>query len=317
MQPTFTPVLAPMAGYTDLPLRRVCRKFGLHYGTTALIDAGALVHDNPDSASILRRGEEEEFLQVQLLGSIPSDIRRSVEILRDGPWHFDVLDFNMGCPVRKVLKRIAGAALMKDQELARECVEIIREVWPGQFTVKMRILDEEDPESTVELAQMLQGLGIDGLTIHGRLQRMIYSGPVHVKIIRAVREGLKIPVTANGGIFTLDDARRLSVETGCQRVMVARGVIGNPWIFRDLTTGTVESIHREERLDVMEYHLAEMVREYGERSAMILGRKIVSGYICGYGFPRELRGRVVKICTWQDFTELLAALKAAETPSNI
>ncbi|MCQ2397537.1 MAG: tRNA-dihydrouridine synthase, partial [Lentisphaeria bacterium] len=79
----FTPVLAPMAGYTDLPLRRVCRRYGLHYGTTALIDAGALVHGNPDSEAILHRGEEEEFLQVQLLGSIPSDIRRSVEILRD------------------------------------------------------------------------------------------------------------------------------------------------------------------------------------------------------------------------------------------
>lgn len=313
MRLPFTPVLAPMAGYTDLPLRRVCRKYGLYYGTTALIDAGALVHDNPDSESILRRGDEEEFLQVQLLGSIPSDIRRSVEILRDGAWHFDVLDFNMGCPVRKVLKRTAGAALMKAQELARVCVEIIRETWPGKFTVKMRILDEEDPESTVELAQMLEKLGVDGLTIHGRLQRMIYSGPVHTNIIRAVREGVGIPVTANGGIFSLEDARRLSEESGCERVMVARGVIGNPWIFRDLTKGVIEPISSEERLEVMEYHIAEMVREYGERSAMILGRKVISGYICGHGFPRELRARVVKICTWQDFTDLLKALKATET----
>ena len=304
-----TPILAPMAGYTDLPFRRVCRRYGLYYGTTALIDAGALVHGNPDNDSILRRGEEEEFLQVQLLGSIPEDLKLSAQILRDGSWHFDVLDFNMGCPVHKVLKRHAGAALMREAEHAAECVRVLRDQWPGKFTVKMRILDEEDPTPTVELAKMLQQLGVDGLAIHGRLARMVYSGPVHGNIIRAVREALSIPVTANGGIFHLTDAEKLSEATGCTRVMVARGAIGNPWIFRELTTGQRGEISHEERLEVMELHLAEMVREYGERAAMILGRKVICGYICGYGFPRELRARVVKVATWQDFQDLLHDLR--------
>ena len=285
--------LAPMAGYTDLPFRRVCRRYGLYYGTTALIDAGALVHGNPDNTAILHRGEEEEWLQVQLLGSIPTDIRTSTRILRDGPWHFDVLDFNMGCPVRKVAKRLAGAALMTQPVRALECLKEMRDNWPGVLTVKMRILKEDNPESTIRLAQQLEAIGVQGLAIHGRLARMVYSGPVHTEIIRAVRESVHIPVTANGGIFTLEDACELSEATGCSRVMVARGCIGVPWIFRDIATGTVLPVSREELLEVMTEHVDQMVQEYGEKSAMILSRKIISSYLSGRGFPHELRAQVV------------------------
>lgn len=300
-----------MAGYTDLPFRRVCRRNGLYFGTTALIDAGALVHGNPDSESILRRGEEEEFLQVQLLGSIPGDLRKSTCILREGPWHFDVLDFNMGCPVQKVLKRHAGAALMRDTALAEECVKAIRGEWPGRMTVKTRILDEEDPAPTVELARRLVSIGVDGLAIHGRLARKVYSGPVRGAVIRAVRDSVSVPVTANGGVFSYADACALSESSGCNRIMVARGALGNPWIFKELQEGRPVEVSREERLDTMELQLSEMVREYGEHGAMILGRKVVSGYICGHGFPRELRARVVKISTWEDFQNLLKELRAS------
>ena len=299
-----------MAGYTDLPLRRMCRKFGLKHGTTALIDAGALVHGNRGNAEILHRGEEEEWLQVQLLGSVPTDLRFAVKALRDGPWHFDALDFNMGCPVRKVLKRRAGAGLMKEPVQAVECLKVLRDLWPGTLTVKMRILKEDDPEPTAKLAEKLQSIGIQGLTIHGRLARMVYSGPVHTEIIRTVRERLRIPVTANGGIFTLEDARRLAEATGCERVMVARGCVGMPWIFRDIATGTVLPVSREELLEVLTDHLAQMVQEYGEKGAMILSRKVISSYLSGRGFPHELRAMVVKVATWQDFLELRAQLES-------
>ena len=299
-----------MAGYTDLPFRRVCRRYGLYYGTTALIDAGALVHGNPDNVAILHRGEEEEWLQVQLLGSIPTDIRTSTRILRDGPWHFDALNFNMGCPVRKVVKRLAGAALMNQPVRALECLKEMRDNWPGVLTVKMRILKEDTPEPTIQLAQQLEAIGVQGLAIHGRLARMLYSGPVHTQIIRAVRENVKIPVIANGGIFSLEDAQRLSKETGCERVMVARGTIGVPWIFRDIATGTILPVSQEELLDVMTEHVDQMVQEYGEKGAMILSRKIISSYLGGRGFPHELRAQVVNIATWQDFIALRSQLTA-------
>ena len=297
-----------MAGFTDLPFRRVARRYGLYYGTTALIDAGALVHGNPDNTAILHRGEEEEWLQVQLLGSIPTAIRTSTRILRDGPWHFDALDFNMGCPVRKVTKRLAGAALMQQPVRALECLKEMRDNWPGVLTAKMRILKEDDPEPTIRLAQQLEAIGVQGIAIHGRLARMLYAGPVQAHIIRAVRENVHIPVTANGGIFTLKDAQTLSEATGCERVMVARGAIGVPWIFRDIATGTVLPVSREELLETMTYHVEEMVREYGEKGAMILSRKIISSYLSGRGFPHELRAQVVKVSSWQDFVELRTQL---------
>ena len=300
MKEALTIRLAPMAGYTDLPFRRMCRKCGLYYGTTALIDAGALVHSNPDSREILHRGEEEEWLQVQILGSIPADLRKGAEILRDGEWHFDAMDFNMGCPVRKVLRRHAGAGLLRDQELAFDCVRVLRDVWPGRFTVKLRIIDENDAEPTLELCRKLVSLGVEGITIHGRLPEKIYSGPVFGGIISAVREALPVPVTANGGIFTLADAEALAASSGCRELMVARGTLGNPWIFRELT-GDLRKPERSEVVDIIEDHILEMVREYGETGAMILGRKIISAYLSGRGFPRELRASVVKISTLEDF----------------
>ncbi len=308
--------LAPMAGYTDLPFRRLCRKYGLKYASTALIDAGALAHGNRGNDAILHRGEDEPWLQVQLLGSVPTFIRQSMKALNECKWHYDALDFNMGCPVRKVIKRVAGAALMQQPVRALECLKIIRDMWDGPLTVKTRILREDDPETTIELAQQLAAVGIDGLTIHGRLARMVYSGPVQMHIISAVREAVKIPVTANGGIFSLADAEALAAGTGCERLMVARGAIGNPWLFRELTTGEVRQPTREELLEDMTEQLDGMVQEYGETEAMILGRKIVSSFLRGRGYPHELRAAVVKLSSWEDFTAFRAQLQVAPIDLN-
>ena len=137
---------------------------------------------------------------------------------------------------------------------------------------------------------------------------MGYSGPVHTAIIRAVRESLRIPVTANGGIFTREDALQLAEATGCQRVMVARGCVGVPWLFRDIATGAALPVSREELLDVLSDHVSQLVQEYGEKSAMILSRKVISSYLSGRGFPHELRAQVVKVATWQDFLDLRSQL---------
>jgi tRNA-dihydrouridine synthase B len=205
---------------------------------------------------------------------------------------------------------------MRHPALALECVKIIRDEWPGPFTVKTRILDESDPAPTVELVRSLYHVGVEGVTIHGRLAERIYAGPVHGDIIRAVREALPVPVTANGGIFSLADAQALAASSGCGRVMVARGAIGNPWLFRELFDGTAVVPTSHEVLDCAEEHLALMVDEYGERAAMILGRKILSSYICGRGFPHALRACVVRISTWREAKELLAQLRLASPDAS-
>ena len=303
-------MLAPMAGYTDLPFRMSCRAQGAFYMFTALIDSGALVHGNKENENILRRGKNEPWLGVQLLGSIEGDIARSAEILDD--MDFELVDFNMGCPMQKVTKRPAGAALLfpENHRLAFRCVELIRARTHRPFTVKIRILDFDDPEPTVTFCRRLEELGVDGVTIHGRLTKSIYSGPVATAVIAAVREALSIPVTANGGIFSLDDANRLAAETGCNRLMVARGAVGNPWIFKELMGTATAKPTNQELCDVMQEHINGMVECYGEKTGLILARKICTAYLHGRGYRKEFRIRGSQMAQLTEFQELVQDIRA-------
>ncbi len=302
--------LAPLAGYTDLPYRRACRSQGAHFMFTALIDAGALVHGNPENEHILERGEEEDWLGVQLLGSIPSDVAHSAEMLNE--MNYDVIDFNMGCPMAKVLKRPAGAALLYpvNHALAFQCVSIIRERVKGKpFTVKMRILDENDPEPTVTFCKRLVELGVEGITIHGRLASRIYSGPVATEVIRAVRESVSVPVTANGGIFSIEDANALAEATGCDRLMVARGSLGNPWIFRELNSGVPYRPGHLELCEVLQRHIVGMIDMYGERTGLLLARKITVAYLRGRGYSKKFRVKAGFLSTREEFDTFMQELR--------
>ncbi len=276
---------------------------------TALIDSGALVHGNKENENILKRGDDEPWLGVQLLGSIENDIVRSAEILDD--MNFDLIDFNMGCPMQKVTKRPAGAALLypENHKLAFKCVELIRTKTHKPFTVKIRILDFNDPKPTIDFCSHLQDLGVDGITIHGRLTKSIYSGPVAISIIAAVRESLSIPIIANGGIFSLNDADSLSNLTGCDRLMVARGSIGNPWIFRELIDCSDFKPSNDEICNVMREHIEGMVDCYGERTGLILARKICTAYLHGRGYRKEYRVRGSQMSTLSEFLEIIHDLK--------
>lgn len=275
----------------------------------ALIDSGALVHGNRDNELILARSPREPWLGAQLLGSIPDHISKSAEML--DVMNFETVDFNMGCPMQKVIKRPAGAALLypKNHDLAFQCVRIIREKIHKPFTVKMRVLDFEDPKPTVDFCLRLQDMGVEGITIHGRLLQSIYSGPVATHVIGAVREALSIPVTANGGVFSIEDAKQLASETGCSRIMVARGSLGNPWLFRELMQGKPCPPTHAELCDTMEQHIYGMVEMYGEKSAFVLGRKIIVAYLRGRGYSKNFRIRSTSVSCIDDFKGFMDDLR--------
>ena len=302
--------LAPMAGYTDLPFRRLCRHFGLKTAYTPLIDSGALVYGNRDNPVILARGEDEPWLAVQVLGSRHEDLRKAALMLDRMP--FDAVDFNMGCPVRKVLKRGAGAELTRHADEALTCAKILREQISKPFTVKTRILDETDPEPTVTFCQALEATGVEAIAIHGRLPERIYAGPVAAHVIKAVREALHIPVTANGGIFHLADAQWLGNETGCDRLMVARGAIGNPWLFKELLEQKEYTPSHEEVCAAMEEHVEGMLDLYGRPGGMVVARKIILSYLCKWAYPKKLRAKVNGISTEEDFMPFMAEVRAAK-----
>ena len=301
--------LAPLAEYTDYPFRRACRAFGLRNAYTPMIDAGALAHGSPGNDVILARGDDEPWLGVQLLGGWNKDLPVAARMLLDMP--YDAYDFNMGCPMQKVIKRPAGAALTwpENQGDALACVEMLRKIWTGRiFTVKMRILDFENPEPTVQFARRLEECGVDGLTVHGRVQKAIYSGEVSTRVIAAVREAVSIPVTANGGVFDKASAERLSAETGCERVMVARGAIGNPWIFRALLQGGEMRPTHGELCDVLERHIEGICELYPR--PFPVARKIVVSYVRGRGYSKRFRERGCRLNSWEEFWEFARDLRA-------
>jgi tRNA-dihydrouridine synthase B len=291
--------LAPLAGYTDLPFRRACRQQGCQFAFTALVDAGAMAYGNPHNEMILQRGPEEPWLGTQVLGSDPELIAKATRLLNQR--QFEQVDFNLGCPVKKVVQRGAGAALALQREQAVRCVETAVRESVHPVTAKIRVLDDHDPAPTVALALALQECGIRALTIHGRTLDRIYAGPVACQVIVAVREALDIPVIANGGIFSRADAEALASHTGCSWVMVARGAIGNPWLFRELLDPDAPAPTHEEVCAVVREHVEGMIQVYGERNALRNARKIILSYLVGRGYSRELRGQVTNVATREEF----------------
>jgi len=309
--------LAPLSDYTDLPFRRACRRHGCRYAFTQLIEVGSVVYRNPRLSTLLRRGDDEPWLGAQIVGADLDRISQTVEALNDRP--FDVLDLNLGCPVPKVTRRGAGAAMRKTPDLAAACIEVMVRRSRVPVTAKIRILDDADPAPTVAFARRLEDAGVRALTVHGRTWERGYAGAPAAEVIRAVAETLRVPVIANGGVVDAASAAWLRKASGCSRLMVARGAIGNPWVFEQIPgagdgeTGVpapaAETPARDEVCDELEHHVAGMVELYGEGIGLRIARKVVAAYLRGRGFARDLRGQVNTLSTWQEFAGLLARLR--------
>ena len=301
-------ILAPLSDYTDYPFRQACRRVGCRLAFTPLIDVGSLVYNRPANRHLLYRGADEPWLGVQILGANPRFFETAVKMLNDES--FDVLDLNLGCPMPKVTKRGAGAALGSDLPAALMCLEMMTRFSRFPVTAKMRVLSAEDPEPTVKFALALQEAGVQALTVHGRLWQMIYSGPVAFSVLRAVREALRIPVIANGGVFDAASAEELRRETGCTRVMVARGAIGNPWIFRELAaTAGAAKPSAMELCDTIATHVSGMVDFYGENQGLRCARKIMHGYLHGRGYRHTLKEQVSHLATVTAFADFMGRLR--------
>ena len=310
-------ILAPLSGFTDLPYRRSARRHGAFYAFAEMVDAASLAHTPERGLALAKRGEEEEFLGVQVVGAEHEWLKRSCDELnaRD----FSLLDFNLGCPVAKVVKKGAGAALGRHIDAALECFELLTRHSRFPVTAKFRILTHDDPAPTVELARGLAELGARSLTVHGRTLEDFYTGPVRADIISAVREAVApygVPVIANGGVrdrATYDALRR---ESGCSRIMVAQGAMGNPWLFDEIVNNAPPPTLEEWKLEVRT-HVSEMVDLYGERSALRQARKIIHDYLKGRGFAATYRSRASLLSTFAEFEAWLAeARPAAESASR-
>ena len=309
--PTNAVIMAPLAGYTDLPYRRSCKRHGCIYAFTEMVDTGSLVYSSRNTRRFLDRGQDEEWLGIQIVGCKLNEIEKAIEIINEHD--FDVLDLNVGCPTLKVVKKGKGAGLAKHPEHVAKIIELMVKKSMIPVTAKLRIQDTIDPEKTLVLAKKIEEAGAQALTVHGRLLSAIYSGPCYPNIISAIRESVKIQVIANGGVTDKDSYHKLKNDSGCSEIMIARGAMGNPWIFEEIKNNESVIPSTEELANEVELHIVETISYYGENFGCKLCRKLILDYLGGRGFSGEFKSGVVKLSTLEEFKNFIKELREDPT----
>lgn len=301
-------ILGPMAGVTDLPFRMLCKEQGADLVYTEMISAKGIYYNNKNTEQLWTIEESERPVALQLFGSDPELMAEMAAKIENR--NFDILDINMGCPVPKVVNNGEGSALMKNPKLAGEIVSAISRRIQKPVTVKFRKGFTEEACNAVEFAKRMEACGAAAIAVHGRTREQYYGGRADWEIIRQVKEAVQIPVIASGDIFTPQDAVNCQKETGCDGLMLARGVRGNPWLFHQVRiyqeTGRIEDKPDFNSLVEMILRHAGMLVEYkGEWMGMREMRKHVAWYTAGYKNSASLRRQVNEIESYEGLERLL------------
>ena len=289
--------LAPMAGVSESPFRRLCRRFGADVVVTEFLSAEGIRRENPATIDKLRFGPDERPIGVQIFGADAAAMGEAAAFVTD-VFAPEFIDINFGCPVKKVVKRNGGSGCLKDLGLVQDVIRAVSRSTSLPVTCKIRSGWNEEMRDPVTIALRCQDAGARVLTLHPRTRTQMYSGSARWEEIAAVVDALEIPVLGNGDIKTAEDAYRMWVETGCAGVMIARGSFGQPWIFdqaRDLLEGRAMRAAPpvEERFAVALDH-ARMAADYepDRRGAAIEFRKHLGWYVKGLPGSAELRKKL-------------------------
>lgn len=293
-------ILAPMAGVTDLPFRLLCREMGAGMVCMEMVSAKAIYYHNRNTEELLTIHPKERPASLQLFGSDPKILGEMAARIEGRP--FDILDFNMGCPVPKVVNNGEGSALMKDPKLAEKLLTALVKAVRKPVTVKIRKGFDENSANAVEIAKIAESCGVSAVAVHGRTRSQYYSGRADWDIIRQVKEAVKIPVIGNGDIDGPEAAKAMLESTGCDGIMIGRAAQGNPWIFREtvkfLEDGTLSSrLDREEKKEMILRHAALLKEVKGEYTAVREMRKHLAWYTTGMPHSARFRGMINSIET--------------------
>lgn len=283
-------VLAPLAGITNLPFRLLCRREGASMAFTEMVSVNGLVRDGVRTLALLKSCPEDRPLAIQLFGDSPADLARAAGMVEG---YGDLLDINMGCPVRKVVGTGAGSALLKEPLRIAAIVRAVRAATSLPLTIKIRSGWHGGDDVYLEVARIAEAEGCDAITLHPRSRSQMFSGLADWSQIKTLKAALSIPVLGSGDLFSGHDCLRMLGETACDGIMIARGALGNPWIFRQVrelaATGCLTPVTVAERADAIIRHLELFIGEYGEAVAVRELKKHIGWYARGFAGASEIR----------------------------
>lgn len=305
--------LAPMAGVTDAAFRQICSEKGAGYTVTELVSAKALCYHDTKTAQLLRPFPSEKPFAAQIFGSDVNCMAEAAQMAIEISGA-DILDINMGCPVGKVVKNGDGSALMKDPEKAARIAEAVVRAVKVPVTAKMRRGWDKGSINAVELAKMLEEVGVSAVAVHGRTRMQMYGGEADWNTIRDVKQAVHIPVIANGDVFSPEAAVRILKFTGADMAMIGRGSFGNPWLFEQSTAALsgrdIPPLPPfAERWDTAVRQVELSAQYQNERVAMLQARHHLCWYLKGISHANYYKEKIVQLSTLSELHALGASIK--------
>ena len=299
-------VLGPMAGYTDLPFRIICEKYNPGLEVTEMVSAKGLYYDDLKTKELFNTTGQKNKVSVQIFGSDIKAMSYAAKYLSENNIG-DIIDINMGCPAPKIVKNDDGSKLLLNLDLAEDIVRSVVDNSNKPVTVKIRKGWDHDHIVAIEASKRIERAGSSAITIHGRTRSDYYTGTADWDIIKQVKENVSIPVIGNGDIKTPEDAKKIFEETNVDGIMIARGTLGNPWIFKKikeyLQTGSYSEITNKELLETILKHIDLEVKEKGEYTGIREIRKHLSFYLRGLKNASEMRNIINKIDNQKELEE--------------